>query len=69
MLSTRQLVLKAVTRKPKPPFVRPFQVEAQVGANTFKLILPTTMQVHQVFNISLLQPYQGEYIPLGPSEI
>ena len=38
-------------------------------ANAFRLALPNTMQVHPVFNISLLQPYQGEYKPPGPIEV
>ena len=59
-------MLKAVTRKLKPMFIGPFQVETQVGANAFKLTLPATMRVHPVFNISPLQPYQGDFKPLRP---
>ena len=62
-------MLKAATRKLKPRFVGPFQVEAQVGANPFKVSLPATMQVHPVFNISLLQPYQGESKPAAPVKV
>ena len=40
-----------------------------MGANAFKLSLPATMQIHAVFNISLLRPYQGEYRPPGPIEV
>ena len=69
MLSSCHLVLKAVTRKLKPRFIGPFRVEAQVQANTFKLTQPATMRVHPVFNIALLQPYQGEYKPSGPIEV
>ena len=69
MLSTRHLVLKAITGKLKPRFVGPSQVQAQVGANAFRLALPNTMWVHPVFNISLLRPYKGEYKPPGPIEV
>ena len=69
MVSTRHLVLKAVTGKLKPRFIGPFQVEAQLGANAFKLTLPATIRAHPVFNASLLQPYQGDYKPLGPIEV
>ena len=37
--------------------------------NAFRLILPTTMQIHPVLNVSLLRPYQGDYIPPGPIEV
>ena len=47
----------------------PFRAEEQLEANAFKLSLPATMQVYPVFNVSLLQPYQGEYKPLGPIEV
>ena len=40
-----------------------------MGANAFELTLPATMQVHPVFNISLLRPYQGKYRPPGPIEV
>ena len=69
MLKTRNLALKAITIKLKARFIGPFQVEAQVGTNAFTLTLPTTMRVHPVFNVSLLQPYQWEYKPPGPVEV
>ena len=50
-LSTCNLVLEAITGKLKPICTGPFQVEAKMGANTFKLTLPTTMRVHPVFNV------------------
>ena len=37
--------------------------------NAFKLNLPAIMQVYPVFNISLLQRYQGEYKPPGPIKV
>ena len=69
MLIIYRLVLKAARRKLKPRFKGPFWVEAQVGANTFKLTPAATMWVHPVFNISLLRPYQGYYTPPGPIEV
>ena len=69
MLNTHHLVLKAVTGKLKPRFVGLFQVEAQVGANIFKLTLPATMRFYPVFNVSFLCPYKGEYRPLGTIEV
>ena len=69
MLSTCHLVLKLITGKLKPRYVGPFQVEAQMVANTFKLILLSRMRIHPVFNVSLLQPYQGVYKPSRPIEV
>ena len=42
-LNACHLVLKAITRKLKPRFLEPFQVEEQMGANNLKLTLPATM--------------------------
>ena len=67
MLSICHLVLKAVTRKLKPRILGTFWVEAQVGANTFKLTLPGH-NTNPVFNVLLLQLYQRECMPPGPIE-
>ena len=69
MLNTHHLVLNAVKGNLKPRFIGPFRVEVQVGANVLKIALQATMWVHPVFNISLLQPYQGYYGPLGSIEV
>ena len=69
MLSTRHLVFKAVTRKLKPRFLGPIRVEEQIKANTLRLTLSAIMRVRPVFNIPLLQPYQGDYKPPGPIEV
>ena len=69
MLSTCHLVLKAVTGKLKPRFIEPFCIEEQVGANTFQLTPPAIMRVQPVFNVSLVQTYQGECNPPGPIEV
>ena len=69
MLNTHYLLLKAVIGKLKPRFVGPFRAEEQLGANNFKPTLPATMQVHPVFNVSLLRPFQGDYKPPGPIQV
>ena len=64
--STRYLSLWSSPGKLKPRFIGPFQVTKAVGTNVFGLDLPTTMKVHQIFNVYLLLKLQGEYKPPGP---
>ena len=41
----------------------PFTVIGPVGTSSFRLNLPTTMHIHPVFHVSLLEPYVPNTIP------
>lgn len=47
-------------------FVGPFEIVAEVNSVAFKLALPTTMPIHDVFHVSLLKPYKQGYMPTPP---
>jgi len=56
--------------KLQPRYVGPFQVDAVVGKVSFRLKLPFTMKVHNVFHASLLKPWKRrEGQTLHPSPI
>jgi hypothetical protein len=72
LLSTRNLKLKVVAanaRKLLPKFIGPFTVVKRVYAVAYKLGLPETMKVHDVFHVSLLKHYtkSGSYQPPAPT--
>ncbi len=69
LLNTRNLVLRTTDpRKLWPRFIGPLRVTQRIGAVAYRLDLPDTMHIHNVFHVSLLHPYRdnGEYHPPPP---
>lgn len=61
LLSTANLKLRnhGPSRKLLPKFVGPFPIKEVVSPVAYRLDLPSTMQIHPVFHVSLLKPYQA----------
>jgi transposase InsO family protein len=57
MLSTKDLKLKVHSKKLAPKFLGPLTVREPVGSHAYRLWLPTHMKIHDVINISRLEPY------------
>lgn len=59
LLSTANLPLKRPSRKLADKFAGPYQVIRPIGTSNlaYELRLPTTMRIHNVFNITALEPY------------
>jgi hypothetical protein len=64
-LEGRNLALKG-TRKLLPKRYGPFKITKRVGTVAYKLDLPSSMKIHDVFHIDLLLPYK-ETEAYGPS--
>jgi hypothetical protein len=45
------------THKLLPKRYRPFKITKKIGTVAYRLDLPTTMKIHNVFHIDLLLPY------------
>ena len=58
MLSTRNLKQRRPSKKLSHQFVSPFRIEDKVGAQAYRLTLPTNYRIHNTFHVSLLEPYQ-----------
>ena len=57
MLSTKNLKQKRPSKKMSHKFVGPFRIEDKVGAQAYRLTLPSTYRIHNTFHVSLLEPY------------
>ncbi len=59
-LSTRNLPLRAGTRKLAALFVGPFKAISVVSPVAFKLALPSEWRIHDVFYVSQLKTVHGQ---------
>ena len=57
LLLTKNLKLKALSKKFAPKFAGPFRVEQAIGNQAYRLYLPQGYKIHNVFHVSLLEPY------------
>ena len=61
LLSTKNIKLKTPgARKLLPKWIGPFRVVKRIGEVAYKVELPDTMQMHDVFHVSLLKPYRSD---------
>lgn len=57
LLSTKNIRMAGVPKKLTPKYAGPFQVRDAIGAQAYRLALPDSYQVHNVFHVSLLEPW------------
>ena len=65
LLSTRNITMRMTgdrssTPKLFPKFIGPFPIVKRVGPVAYKLTLPESMRIHNVFHVSLLKPYRTD---------
>ena len=59
MLNAKNLQTLKPSKKLSHRYIEPFCVKEPVGTQTYCLSLPTSYQIHPVFHISLLEPYES----------
>ena len=57
MLATKNLKQKRPSKKLSHKFVGPFRIVDIVGAQAYRLLLPSKYRIHNTFHVSLLEPY------------
>ena len=54
-MSTKNLRLDVLKKKMAARFVGPFRITDAVGKQAYRLALPTSYRIHNVFYVSLLE--------------
>nr|OQO05599.1 hypothetical protein B0A51_18108 [Rachicladosporium sp. CCFEE 5018] len=58
LLSTKNLRLQGERKKLSAKYVGPFRIRDAVGPQAYRLALPTSYIIHDVFHVSLLEPWR-----------
>ena len=57
ILVIKNLKQKRLSKKLSYKYVRPFRIIDKVGAQAYRLLLPSLYRIYNIFYISLLEPY------------
>ena len=66
LLSTVNINKHNFCRKLYPKFIGPFKITAKVNDVAYRLDLPASLKIHNVFHVSLLKKYNGLRSPNPP---
>ena len=69
LLSTQNLRLKGIPHKLQRKFCGPYKVLERIGAQAYRLQLPTTWRIHPVFHVSLLKHWRPSLVQQVPGEV
>ena len=69
LLSTQNLRLKGIPHKLQRKFCGPYKILERIGAQAYRLQLPTTWRIHPVFHVSLLKQWRPSLVQQVPGEV
>ena len=58
LLSLKNFKQKRLSKKLSHKYGGPFRMKKPIGKQAYRLVLPTAWQIHNIFHISYLEPYQ-----------
>lgn len=67
-LSTRNIITARPSKKLDAKRIGPYEVLKRINANAYRLRLPPTMKIHNVFHVSLLDKYRPPTAGQRPAE-
>ncbi|KAE8216955.1 hypothetical protein CF319_g8841, partial [Tilletia indica] len=62
MLSSKNIKTKRPSHKLDYRFLGPFKILDKIGTHAYRLQLPASMKIHNVFHVSLLEPHKSNTI-------
>ena len=62
-LLSRNITTARPSRKLDHKRLGPFKITQKIGLSAYRLKLPRSMKIHNVFHVSLLEPYKPDTIP------
>jgi hypothetical protein len=63
MIDARNMKTKRLSKKLDHKKIGPVKILKKIGTRAFRVELPTTIEVHNVFHVSLLEPYRKSKVP------
>ena len=60
LLSTTNLQVRGTPKKLQRKFVGPFRITECIGSQSYRLAVPTTWRMHDVFHVSLLKTWRED---------
>jgi hypothetical protein len=61
-LDTRHIRTRRACKKLDQKYAGPYEILERIGLNAYRLNLPETLDIHRVFNVSLLRPVKDSVV-------